>query len=114
MVDTGLTVVVVLVVLAAIAGAALLVVQGRRYRQEQQRIEDALLSEPDDLQLGADRPGGGWHGPSCSGGFPAVDPTQSEPEVPAQRTGDHDRDRREPVRALAGRLLRRRGSSEPG
>jgi hypothetical protein len=110
----ALTIVVVLVVFVVIAMTALLVVQGRRYRREQQRLEDALPSEPADPQLGADRPGGGWHGPSCSGGFPAVDPTQSEPEVPAQRTGDHDRDRREPVRALAGRLLRRRSSSEPG
>lgn len=101
--DTELTVVVVLVMLAALAGAALLVVHGRRFRQEQQRMAAALLRKPDDLQLGADRPGGGWHGPSCSGGFPAVDPASREPVVPAQRTGDHDR------RARTGRVLRRRG-----
>jgi type II secretory pathway pseudopilin PulG len=108
--DTELTVVVVLVVLAAIAGAALLVVQGRRYRQEQRRLEAVISDQPvqtDDLPLGADRPGGGWHGPSCSGGFPAVDPARPEPVVPAQRTGDHDR--RATVRPLTARLLRRHG-----
>lgn len=66
---------------------------------------------------------GGWHGPSASGGFRAVDPARrdtsppSEPVVPSQRTGEHDRDQHEPaegehsgpVRALADRLLRRRG-----
>jgi hypothetical protein len=102
-----LAVVFGMVVLAMIAGAALVVVQGRRYRQEQQRIEAAVSDRP--ASSDADPPGGGWHGPSCSGGFPAVTPA-----VPTQRTGDHDRDRREPGRALAGRLLRRRGSPEPG
>jgi hypothetical protein len=90
---------------------------------------------------------GGWHGPSASGGFPAVKRTRREPSpsgaepapagprhaedrpapdtaaptgigepsapgpaVPAQRTGEHDRDEHTgPVRALADRLLRRRG-----
>jgi hypothetical protein len=113
--DTELTVVVVLVVLAAIAGASLLVLQGRRYRQEQRRLEATIpdhSAQTDDLPLGADRPGGGWHGPSCSGGFPAVDPARPEPGVPAPRTGDHDR--HVPGRAFAARLLRRHGSSEPG
>ena len=61
--------------------------------------------------------GGGWHGPTASGGFRAVDPAAPGPAVPSQRTGEHDRDQREPVegehsgpvRALADRLLRRRG-----
>ena len=89
---------------------------------------------------------GGWHGPTASGGFRAVDPAARDtapaeprhsegstasgpastglgeqatpgPAVPSQRTGEHDRDQREPaegehsgpVRALADRLLRRRG-----
>ena len=94
-----------MVVLAMIAGAALVVVQSRRYRQEQQRIEAAVSDRP--AQPDVDPPRGGWHGPSCSGGFPAVNPA-----VPTQRTGDHDR--RAPGRALAGRLLRRGGSPEPG
>ncbi len=120
----------------------------------------------DDLRMGAGRDedrerehgeptphwqtGGGWHGPTASGGFRAVDPAAHDtapaeggtpprhsegssatsaaptdlgeqaapgPEVPSQRTGEHDRDQREPaegehsgpVRALADRLLRRRG-----
>ncbi len=120
----------------------------------------------DDLRMGAGRDegrereqgeptphwqtGGGWHGPTASGGFRAVDPASrdtapaevgtpprhaegspasshasashdeqaaSGPAVPSQRTGEHDRDQREPaegehsgpVRALADRLLRRRG-----
>jgi hypothetical protein len=120
----------------------------------------------DDLRMGAGRDearqreqgepaphwqtGGGWHGPTASGGFRAVDPAARDtapaeggtpprhsegspasssaptglgeqaapgPAVPSQRTGEHDRDQREPaegehsgpVRALADRLLRRRG-----
>jgi hypothetical protein len=120
----------------------------------------------DDLHMGAGRDedrqreqgeptpqwqtGGGWHGPTASGGFRAVDPAARGtapaegrtpprhaegspasnpaptglgeqaapgPAVPSQRTGEHDRDQREPagdehsgpVRALADRLLRRRG-----
>jgi hypothetical protein len=116
----------------------------------------------DDLHMGAGRDegrqreqgeptpqwqtGGGWHGPTASGGFRAVDPAARDtgpaeprhsegstasgpastglgeqaapgPAVPSQRTGEHDRDQREPaegehsgpVRALADRLLRRRG-----
>ena len=150
--DTELTVVVVLVALAVIAGVALLAVQGRRRKQERQRIEaaeqrheaeirsaSARRREAEASELAArarqDREAaeerhaaanridpdrgtpGGWHGPSASGGFPAVDPASREPVVPAQRTGEHDRDRREPaddehsgpVRALTDRLLRRRG-----
>jgi hypothetical protein len=113
----ALTIVVVLVVPTLIAMSAILVVHGRRYRREQQRIEAAISDQPahdDDLPFRTDRRGAGWHGPSCSGGFPAVDPASSGPVVPAQRTGDHDRDRHEPGRALAGRILRRRRSSEPG
>jgi hypothetical protein len=112
----ALTIVVVLVLLAATAMAAILAVYGSRRRREQQRIEAAISDQPapaDDLPFSPDRPGG-WHGPSCSGGFPVVDPASPRPAVPAQRTGDHDRDRREPGRAPAGRLLHRRGSSEPG
>ena len=113
----ALTIVVVLVVLGVIAMVAVLAGQGRRYRREQQRIEAAISDQPahiDDLPLATDRPGGGWHGPSCSGGFPAVTPASSDPVVPTQRTGDHDHDQHEPGRARAGRLLRRRGSPEPG
>jgi hypothetical protein len=119
----------------------------------------------DDLRLGAGRDearqreqgepaphwqtGGGWHGPTASGGFRAVDPAARDtapaeggtpprhsegspasssaptglgeqaapgPAVPSQRTGEHDRDQRQPaegehsgpVRALADRLLHRR------
>ncbi|TWF76207.1 hypothetical protein FHX44_112096 [Pseudonocardia hierapolitana] len=112
----ALTIVVVLVLLAAIAMAAILAVYGSRRRREQQRIEAAISDQPapaDELPFLPDR-AGGWHGPSCSGGFPAVDPAAPHTRVPAQRTGDHDRDGREPGRALAGRRLRRRGSSEPG
>jgi hypothetical protein len=112
----ALTIVVVLVLLAAIAMVAILAVYGSRHRRELQRLESAISDRPapaDDLPFSPDRPGG-WHGPSCSGGFPAATPAPPEPVVPAQRTGDHDRDRREPGRALAGRRLRRRGSSEPG
>jgi hypothetical protein len=113
----ALTIVVVLVVLVVIAMTAILAVRSRHYRREQQRIEAAISDQPahaDDLPFGTDRRGAGWHGPSCSGGFPAVEPAAPGPMVPAQRTGDHDRDRHEPGRALAGRLLRRRRSSEPG
>src|SRR5436309_2292473 len=101
--DTGLAVVVVLVALAVSAAVVLLIGYGRRYREEQQAIEAAerrraAESRPmwdptaptDDRPLAADQPGGGWHGPSASGGFPAV---------PSQRTGEHDRDRREPDEA---------------
>jgi hypothetical protein len=87
----------------------------------------------DDLHMGAGRDegrqreqgeptphwqtGGGWHGPTASGGFRAVDPAAPGPAVPSQRTGEHDRDQREPVegehsgpvRGIADRLLRRRG-----
>ena len=109
------TIVVVLVVLVVIAMVAILAGQGRRYRREQERIEAAIPDQPvhtDDVPLATDQPGGGWHGPSCSGGFPAVTPASSDSVVPTQRTGDHDR--HEPGGARAGRLLRRRGSSEPG
>jgi hypothetical protein len=104
--DTGLTVVVVLVVLAMVAAATLLVRHGRQYRQEQRRLESALADRPthtDDPQFGTDRPVDGWHGPSCSGGFPAV---------PEQRSGDHDR--QEPARARPSRHLWRRRPAEPG
>lgn len=104
--DTGLTVVVVLVVLAVVAAVIILVGYGRRYRREQERIESALADRPthtDDPQFGTDHPVDGWHGPSCSGGFPAV---------PEQRTGDHDQ--QEPARPRTGRFLRRRRPAEPG
>jgi hypothetical protein len=124
--ETGLTVVIVLVVLAVVT---LLAAQARRRRQERDRIEAAELRKAaahgvdldraariDDL-LGADGSGGGWHGPSASGGFPAVDPAKREPVVPSQRTGDHDRHQREPgedehsghVGGRADRHLRRHG-----
>ena len=76
----------------------------------------------DDLQVDADRSNGGWHGPSASGGFPAADPAKREPAMPTQRTGEHERDQRDPaedehtghehsgpVRSLGDRLLRRHG-----
>jgi len=113
----ALTIVVVLVGLTMIAMTAILAVHGSHHRREQQRIEAAISDQPahaDDLPFGTDRRGAGWHGPSCSGGFPAVGPAAPEPVVPAQRTGDHDRHRHAPGRVLAGRILRRRGSSEPG
>jgi hypothetical protein len=137
---------------------------------EPRRDGDGRGADPaartDDLRMGARRDegrqreqseptphwqtGGGWHGPTASGGFRAVDPAARGtapaegrtpprhaegspasnpaptglgeqaapgPAVPSQRTGEHDRDQREPaegehsgpVRALADRLLRRRG-----
>jgi hypothetical protein len=98
--EFGLTVVIVLVVLAVVT---LLAEQARRRRQERDRIEAAELrkaaargveldraARTDDL-LATDGSGGGWHGPSASGGFPAVGPAKREPVVPSQRTGDHDR-----------------------
>ena len=108
--DIGLTVVIVLVALAVVA---LLAAQARHRRQE--RIEPEHSTR--DPAASAVRFGGGWHGPSASGGFPAVDPASLEPQVPSQRTGEHDRDQREPdedphnrpVRALTDRLLRRHG-----
>jgi hypothetical protein len=113
----ALTIIVVLVVLGVVAVVAVLAGQGRRYRREQQRIIEAAISDQpaptDDMPLATDRPGGGWHGPSCSGGFPAVTPASSDPVVPTQRTGDHDHDPHEPGRTHAGRLPRR-GSPEPG
>jgi hypothetical protein len=72
--DMALAIVVVLVVLAAIGAATLLVGYERRQWQERQGIAGAQPSAPP-LD-------GGWHGPSASGGFPAV---------PSQRTGEHDR-----------------------
>jgi hypothetical protein len=89
----ALTIVVVLVLLAAIAMTAILAMYASRHRREQQRIEAAISDRPapaDDLPFSPDR-AGGWHGPSCSGGFPAVDPAAPHPAVPVQRTGDHDR-----------------------
>ena len=107
--DTGLTVVVVLVVLAVVAAVALLLGYGRHYRRIQQDIEAAEYryragaSPP-----GTDLPGGGWHGPSASGGFPAVGPATPEQAIPAQRTGEHDQDQ-SPAPTRRGRLLRRHG-----
>jgi hypothetical protein len=87
--------------------------------QGQTRVQDQTQG-----QSAATENGGGWHGPTASGGFRAVDPA-GEPDVPVQRTGEHDSDRRETaegepggehgvehsgVRGLADRLLRRRGS----
>jgi hypothetical protein len=99
--------------------------QAARARQDREVAEERHAAadriDPDrsthDQRFGADRSGGGWHGPSASGGFPAVDPAKREQVVPSQRTGEHDRDQHEstedehsgPVRALTGRLLRRRG-----
>jgi hypothetical protein len=74
----ALTIVVVLVLMVAIAMAAVLVVQ-RRHHIDQ---GPGLAAPADDPWLCADRSNTGWHGPSASGGFPAV---------PAQRTGEHDR-----------------------
>jgi hypothetical protein len=73
--NMALTIVVALVVLAAVAVVALLAMR---------RAQRAETPEPavGDLQLGADPPHRGWHGPSASGGFPAV---------PEQRTGEHER-----------------------
>jgi hypothetical protein len=67
-----------------------------------------------------DPPGRGWHGPTATGGLAAVDRGEQRgsadeanagsdrgaPEVPTQRTGEHER---HGVRALADRLLRRNG-----
>jgi hypothetical protein len=83
--NMALTIVVALLVVAVIAAVAVLAVR---------RAERADAGEPvlGDLELGADPPERGWHGPSCSGGYPAV---------PAQRTGEHDD-------AVTDRLRRRR------
>jgi hypothetical protein len=89
-----LTLVAVLVVLAVAAVVAVFIVRATR------RLDADLASGPvaggDDLLPGVDQPSAGWHGPSASGGFPAV---------PAQRTGEHDRTQRAP----ADRLHRERG-----
>jgi len=67
-----------------------------------------------------DPPSRGWHGPTATGGLAAVDRGDQRgsadeanagsgggaPEVPTQRTGEHER---HGVRALADRLLRRNG-----
>jgi hypothetical protein len=106
--DIGLTIVIVLVALAVVA---LLAAQARHRRRAAAELIDPA-ARPDELWTGVDRSGGGWHGPSASGGFPAVDPASREPQVPAQRTGEHDRDQREPADEHSGpvrRLLRRRG-----
>jgi hypothetical protein len=107
--DIGLTVVIVLVALAMVA---LLAVQARHRRRAAAEFSDPAV-RPDELWTGVDRSGGGWHGPSASGGFPAVDPASREPQVPAQRTGEHDRDQRGPAgdehSGPVRRLLRRRG-----
>jgi hypothetical protein len=116
--DIGLTVVIVLVALAVVA---LLAAQARHRRRAAAELIDPDRStrdpgpgaRPDELWTGVDRSGGGWHGPSASGGFPAVDPASREPQVPAQRTGEHDRDQPEPAEhehsGPVRRLLRRRG-----
>jgi hypothetical protein len=108
--DIGLTIVIVLVALAVVA---LLAAQARhRRRAAAELIDTDPAARPDELWTGVDRSGGGWHGPSASGGFPAVDPASREPQVPAQRTGEHDRDQRKPADEHSGpvrRLLRRRG-----
>jgi hypothetical protein len=111
-----------------------------------QRVTDGR-DEGEQSQSPATESGGGWHGPTASGGFRAVDPagrdtaqagpeaprhadapaattastggvgepSAPDPELPSQRTGEHDRDQRETaegehsgVRGLADRLLRRR------
>jgi hypothetical protein len=62
-----LSAVVVLVVLAAVAAVAILTLRIRR------RTHDEPAAGPTAPDLGI---GGGWHGPSASGGFPAADPAR--------------------------------------